>query len=107
MGWIERTIHLSQGLSAEPGPVRLWPYQRETANAIKDLACERVTMLKPTRRRGSTASAPHHRTAWPWPPRVAAGRASAARPETVQRASKPVGLRLDAANLGKRAPTAL
>ena len=48
-GWIERTVHLPQGLAAEPGRVKLWPWQIEIANAISDPACERVTLLKPTR----------------------------------------------------------
>jgi hypothetical protein len=47
--WIERTVHLPQGLAAKPGRVKLWPWQREIANAISDPACERVTLLKPTR----------------------------------------------------------
>jgi phage terminase large subunit GpA-like protein len=66
--WIEREIVLPEGVSALPGAVRLWPYQREIANAIKDPACERVTLLKPTR----VGEAPRLRLAaravWPWPP---------------------------------------
>jgi len=34
--WIEREIKLPEGVSALPGPVRLWPYQREIADAIKE-----------------------------------------------------------------------
>jgi phage terminase large subunit GpA-like protein len=53
---------------AQPGPLRLWPWQREIANAIKDPACERVTLLKPTR----VGEAPRlhlaARAAWPSPP---------------------------------------
>lgn len=40
---------LPQGVTATPGPVRLWPYQREIANAIGDPAVERVTLVKPVR----------------------------------------------------------
>jgi phage terminase large subunit GpA-like protein len=47
--WIEREIVLPDGVSALPGRVRLWPYQRKIADAITDPACERVTLLKPTR----------------------------------------------------------
>jgi phage terminase large subunit GpA-like protein len=32
--WIEREIVLPEGVSALPGRVRLWPYQREIADAI-------------------------------------------------------------------------
>jgi hypothetical protein len=34
--WIERTVHLPQGLAAEPGRVKLWPWQRGIAAAIGD-----------------------------------------------------------------------
>ena len=47
--WIEANIELPQGLSAEPGPVHLWPWQVEIANAITDPAVERVTLIKPVR----------------------------------------------------------
>ncbi len=47
--WIERNVALPQGLAAEPGRVKLWPWQREIADAITDPAYERVTLLKPTR----------------------------------------------------------
>jgi phage terminase large subunit GpA-like protein len=47
--WIEKTIELPQGLSAEPGPVRLWPWQIEIADAITDPTVERVTLVKPVR----------------------------------------------------------
>jgi Phage terminase large subunit (GpA) len=61
--WIERELVLPEGVSALPGAVRLWPYQREIANAIKDPACERVTLLKPTRVREAPrlrpTTAPH------------------------------------------------
>ena len=32
-----------------PGRVRLWPYQREIADAISDPLIERVTLVKPVR----------------------------------------------------------
>jgi phage terminase large subunit GpA-like protein len=47
--WIEATIELPQGLSAEPGPVKLWPWQRAIADAITDPTIERVTLVKPVR----------------------------------------------------------
>lgn len=47
--WIEREIVLPEGVSALPGAVRLWSYQRDIADAITDPACEWVTLLKPTR----------------------------------------------------------
>lgn len=47
--WIEREMRLPAGVSATPGPVRLWPYQRAIADAISDPAIERVTLVKPVR----------------------------------------------------------
>ena len=47
--WIEREIVLPDGVSALPGPVRLWPFQREIADAIGDAEIERVTLVKPVR----------------------------------------------------------
>jgi phage terminase large subunit GpA-like protein len=47
--WIEQTIRLPQGLTAEPGPIRLWPYQRAIADAFVDPALERVTLVKSAR----------------------------------------------------------
>lgn len=47
--WIEREIALPEGTSALPGRVRLWPYQREIADAISDPEIERVTLVKPVR----------------------------------------------------------
>jgi phage terminase large subunit GpA-like protein len=47
--WIEANVELPQGLAAEPGRVKLWPWQRAIADAISDPALERVTLLKPTR----------------------------------------------------------
>jgi len=47
--WIEANIKLPEGVSALPGAVRLWPYQREIADAISDPEVERVTMLKAAR----------------------------------------------------------
>lgn len=47
--WIEEHVILPDGVSAQPGPVRLWPFQREIADAIGDPAFERVTLVKPVR----------------------------------------------------------
>lgn len=47
--WIEGEMRLPEGVSALPGRVRLWPYQREIADAISDPALERVTLVKPVR----------------------------------------------------------
>ena len=47
--WIEANIRLPEGTSALPGPVRLWRYQREIADAISDPEMERVTLVKPVR----------------------------------------------------------
>ena len=47
--WIEANLVLPAGTSALPGRVRLFPYQREIADAINDPLLERVTLLKATR----------------------------------------------------------
>lgn len=47
--WIESNVVLPEGVSALPGKVRLWPYQREIADAISDPEIERVTLIKPVR----------------------------------------------------------
>ena len=47
--WIERSVVLPDGVSAQPGPVRLWAFQREIADAIGDPFIERVTLVKPVR----------------------------------------------------------
>src|SRR5215831_10874597 len=47
--WIEHEIRLPEGVSALPGPVRLWPFQRGIADAISDPEIERVTLVKPVR----------------------------------------------------------
>jgi Phage terminase large subunit (GpA) len=47
--WIKREIVLPEGVSALPGHVRLWPYQREIADAISDPLIERVTLVKGVR----------------------------------------------------------
>ncbi|WP_371055734.1 phage terminase large subunit family protein [Rhodosalinus sp. K401] len=47
--WIEGHVELPEGVSAQPGPVRLWPFQREIADAIGDPLVERVTLVKPVR----------------------------------------------------------
>lgn len=47
--WMESAMRLPEGVSATPGPVRLWPYQRAIADTISDPAIERVTLVKPVR----------------------------------------------------------
>ncbi|MGP9814427.1 phage terminase large subunit family protein [Rhodopseudomonas sp. NSM] len=47
--WIENNVYLPDGVSSLPGLVRLWPFQREIADAIGDPAIERVTLVKPVR----------------------------------------------------------
>lgn len=47
--WIERNVMLPSDVSALPGPVRLWPFQRDIADAIGDPSLERVTLVKPVR----------------------------------------------------------
>jgi len=47
--WIEEHVRIPEGVSAQPGAVRLWPFQREIADAIGDPAVERVTVIKPVR----------------------------------------------------------
>ena len=47
--WIETEMRLPEGVSATPGRVRLWPYQRAIADAITDPTIERVTLVKPVR----------------------------------------------------------
>jgi len=47
--WIETHMRLPEGVSALPGRVTLWPYQREIADTISDPTIERVTLVKPVR----------------------------------------------------------
>jgi phage terminase large subunit GpA-like protein len=47
--WIEDNLNLPQGLTAEPGPIKLAPYMREIARAIGDPAVERVSIQKSAR----------------------------------------------------------
>ena len=47
--WIETHVHLPDGLSATPGLMKLWPWQKEIASAISDPEIERVTLLKASR----------------------------------------------------------
>lgn len=47
--WIETHLRLPQGVSDQPGKVRLWAPQRGIAEAISDPAIERVTLVKPVR----------------------------------------------------------
>ncbi|AXS42406.1 phage terminase large subunit family protein [Breoghania sp. L-A4] len=47
--WIESHVQLPSDVSSIPGPVRLWAFQREIADAIGDSTIERVTLVKPVR----------------------------------------------------------
>jgi phage terminase large subunit GpA-like protein len=47
--WIEKTIVLPAGVSALPGKVRLFEYQRGIADAISDDSIERIVLLKSAR----------------------------------------------------------
>ena len=47
--WIEANVHLPEGLSATPGPMRLWPWQRGIADAMSDPLLGRVSLLKASR----------------------------------------------------------
>jgi phage terminase large subunit GpA-like protein len=47
--WMESHIKLPEGGSAQPGAVRLYPYQRGIADAISDPLIERVTVVKSAR----------------------------------------------------------
>jgi phage terminase large subunit GpA-like protein len=44
-GWIEQNVRLPAGTAAEPGPIRLYPFQK----GIADPQIERVTVLKSAR----------------------------------------------------------
>ena len=46
--WIEENVRLPAG-TAEPGPIKLYPYQRGIAEAIADPKIERVSVLKSAR----------------------------------------------------------
>jgi phage terminase large subunit GpA-like protein len=47
--WIEREVILPPEVSALPGKVKLYPFQREIADAIGDHTVERVSVLKSAR----------------------------------------------------------
>jgi phage terminase large subunit GpA-like protein len=47
--WIESTIHFPATVSALPGKVRLWSYQRGICDAIDDPEISRVTVMKSAR----------------------------------------------------------
>jgi phage terminase large subunit GpA-like protein len=47
--WIETNLALPDDVSARPGSVRLYPYQRGIADAISDPLIERVTVVKSAR----------------------------------------------------------
>ena len=46
---MDRAEYLPEGVSALPGKVRLWPYQRAIADAISDPDIERITLVKAVR----------------------------------------------------------
>ena len=47
--WVADHLRLPEDVSALPGPVRLWPFQRGIADAISDPTIERVTLVKSVR----------------------------------------------------------
>ncbi len=47
--WCEGHVRLPASLSATPGPMRLWPQQREILDVIGDDTTERVSILKSAR----------------------------------------------------------
>ena len=47
--WLEANIRLPSDLSAVPGPLKLWPWQRDIADAISDPLIERVSIVKAAR----------------------------------------------------------
>ena len=47
--WTEANLRLPAGVSATPGPVRLWEFQRGLADAISDPDIPRVSVLKAVR----------------------------------------------------------
>lgn len=55
--WAEQNIYLPEGVSARPGRLRLWQFQKGIADAISDPAIERVTVLKCVRVGYSTLAA--------------------------------------------------
>ena len=44
--WLEAHLRLPQGLAAEPGPIKLYPYQRGIADALNDPKIERVSIKR-------------------------------------------------------------
>ncbi|WP_065383231.1 phage terminase large subunit family protein [Hyphomonas sp. ND6WE1B] len=47
--WLESTLRLPDTVSATPGRLRLWPFQRGIAEAVSDPEIERVTLVKSVR----------------------------------------------------------
>lgn len=47
--WIESNLRLPDDVSALPGDVRLWAFQRDIADAMSDPGIERVTLVKSVR----------------------------------------------------------
>jgi phage terminase large subunit GpA-like protein len=52
--WAEENIHLPAGLSAVPGRLALWAYQRDILDAVLDPRNERISVLKAARTGYST-----------------------------------------------------
>ena len=47
--WIEKHVVFPAGVSALPGKMRLFPYQRDIADALSDPETERITLVKAAR----------------------------------------------------------
>src|SRR5262245_44177440 len=47
--WIEANLVLPEGVTALPGRMRLYPYQRGIADSISDPDVQRVSLVKPVR----------------------------------------------------------
>lgn len=46
---MENSLRLPEGVTSDPGPIRLWDFQRGIADAISDPLIERVTVIKSAR----------------------------------------------------------
>jgi phage terminase large subunit GpA-like protein len=44
--WIEENVRPPAGVTADPGPIKLYPYQRGIAAAMGDPKVERVSVIK-------------------------------------------------------------
>jgi phage terminase large subunit GpA-like protein len=47
--WLEVNVRLPAEVSVLQGPLELWPFEREIANAMTDPAYERISFVKGTR----------------------------------------------------------